>query len=169
MRTSGRTDSTPAQFTQGRPGFGGGGDRQKEELRAWGLYLFSLSLPCRHAHSVPLSLSPFSLSPLGQHAPMARGYIFLYFLNKTEGAITLSQSSDAPRALVSLASNFCWDETEPRRLHSPDTTFITNPGSFLTWERIHSSLPSFSYIKTWTHVLIHFSEKWQKTALVSSP
>ena len=49
--------------------------------------------------------------------PTRQGCIFLYFLNKTEGAITLSQSCDVPRALISIASNLCWDETEPRRLH----------------------------------------------------
>ena len=152
-----------------RAGSEGGKNTQKEEPRARGL-----SLSCARARSLPLplllslSLSLLSLSPLGHHAPTPRGCVFLYFLNKTKGAITLSKSCDSLRALVSLASNFCWDQTERRRLHSPDTTFITNPGCFLTWERIHSSLTCFSYIKTWTHVLIHFSER-QRTSLVSSP
>ena len=28
---------------------------------------------------------------------------------------------DAPRALISIASNLCLDEIEPRRLYSPDS------------------------------------------------
>ena len=51
----------------------------------------------------------------------------MYFPNKTEllhGAITLSESYDAPRGLTSVASNFCCDKTEPRKLHIPLTTLI---------------------------------------------
>ena len=75
-----------------------------------------LSLPCVHARS----LSLFSSHLLGWHAPMPQGCIFLYFLNKTEEAITLSQSFDTPRALMSITSNFCWEETQPRRIHLPN-------------------------------------------------
>ena len=57
--------------------------------------------------SLSLSLSLFSLRLLGQHAPMPRGGIFLYYLNKTERAITLSKSCDSPRSLIFITSNFC--------------------------------------------------------------
>ena len=81
-----------------------------------------VSLP--HALSLFLSLSPSTSRLLGQHALMPRGCIFLYFLNKTElehRAVTLSKNCDTPRALTSVASNFCCDETEPRKLHTPLT------------------------------------------------
>ena len=49
-------------------------------------------------------------------------HIPLYFLNKTKGAVILSESCDAPRALISVASNFCCVEIEPRKItHSPDS------------------------------------------------
>ena len=86
---------------------------KKRSQRARGL-----SLPC--ACAVCLCLSLFSLHLSGGRAPTPWGCIFLYFLNKTEGAITLSQSCDTLRALMSVASNFCWDKTELRRLRSPD-------------------------------------------------
>ena len=63
-----------AQFTQARPR-GGGKKIQKEEPKGWGL---------SHVFSLTLALSLFSLCLLGRHALMPRGYIFLYFLNKTE-------------------------------------------------------------------------------------
>ena len=112
MRTSGGTN-TPQVFTQGRPR-GEEETYKKRSQRARGLSLF-----CARAHSLS-----FSSHLLGWHAPTPRGCIFLYFLNKTEGAITLSESCDAPRTLMSVASNFCWEETKLRRLHSPDTFIL---------------------------------------------
>ena len=69
-----------------------------------------------HVCALSVSLSPLCVFWVSM-PPTPWGCIFLYFLNKTEGAITLSQSCEAPRALMYIASNFCWDETEPRRLH----------------------------------------------------
>ena len=69
-----------------------------------------------------LASSLFSSRLLGRHALMPRGCIFLYFLNKTVGAVTLSEICDAPRALMSITSNFYCVETEPRKItHSPDS------------------------------------------------
>ena len=79
MRTSGGTN-TPQVFTQGRPR-GEEETYKKRSQRARGLSLFRA-----RAHSLS-----FSSHLLGWHAPTPRGYIFLYFLNKTEGAITLRE------------------------------------------------------------------------------
>ena len=75
----------------------------------------ALSLPC----------SLFSSYPLGRHALMPRGCIFLYFLNKTElshGAVTLV----CPSA-VTLARRFkflsWWDRTK-EITHSPDSSNV---------------------------------------------
>ena len=38
----------------------------------------------------------------------------------------LSESSDALRALTSIVSDFCCDETELRRLHSPDSWIVAS-------------------------------------------
>ena len=79
---------------------------------------------CVHSDSLSLSLPLFSLRLLGQHALTPPR---MYFPNKTEllhGAITLSESYDAPRGLTSVASNFCCDKTEPRKLHIPLATLI---------------------------------------------
>ena len=34
------------------------------------------------------------------------------------------ESCDAPRALMSVTPNLCWDETEPRSIHSPDRLML---------------------------------------------
>ena len=83
---------------------------------------------------------------LGQHALTPRGWIFL-LLPKLNKAVTRScntdlsksynmvrlrpesyntvcprpESCDTPRVLMSVTPNLCCDETEPRRIHSPDT------------------------------------------------
>ena len=53
-----------------------------------------------------------------------------YFLNKTDLSKNythgLSESCNALRALTSIASNLGCDETEPRRLHSPDRWMVTS-------------------------------------------
>ena len=103
-----------AQFTYGRP-------RGRKNIKRGAKGRGSLSL----GSSLPVSLSP-SLSSsrfLGWHALTPQGCSFLYFLNKTG----LSESRDAPRVLMSVTSNLCCDETESRRLCSPDTPF-GNPG-----------------------------------------
>ena len=106
---------------------GEGKTYEKRSQRARGL-----CPACVHCLSVSLFL--FSLHLLGQRGPMPWGCIFLYFLKETEGAITLSQSCDALRALTSVASNFRWDAAEPRRLGSPDRNkvyLIENSFSYL--------------------------------------
>ena len=78
--------------------------------------------------SLAPTLSLFSSHLLGQNALTPRGRIFLYLLNKTdlpENYSTDCPRAVTPRALTSIASNFCWDETELKRLHSPDTTMFT--------------------------------------------
>ena len=77
------------------------------------------------------SLSLFLSHLLGRQALMPQGCIFFYFLNKTEGAVIPSKICDTPRALMSIASNFCCDETEPRKItHSPDDVKL-QPKAFL--------------------------------------
>ena len=93
MRTLGTTNSTPGWPNLHRAGPGGGKKHLKRGAKGPGV-----SLSCVHVLSVSLSLSVslflslFSSCLLGRHTSMPRGCIFLYFLNKTEGAVTLSQS-----------------------------------------------------------------------------
>ena len=53
-----------------------------------------------------------------------------YFLNKTDLSKNYThgrtESCSALRALTSIASNLGCDETEPRRLHSPDRWMVTS-------------------------------------------
>ena len=70
MRTSGRTDSSPAWpvyrgQAQGRENMGKGAKRPR-------------------ARTLPVSLPLFSSHLLGQHALRPRGCLFLYFLSKAE-------------------------------------------------------------------------------------
>ena len=89
---------------------------------------------------------------------MPQGCIFLYFLNKTEGAVTLSKSCDAPRALISVTSNFCCDEIEPRKItHSPDSVKL-QPKAFpkmlvITGKSIVNSEQEFTLAHKNTYLL----------------
>ena len=120
VRTSGRANSTPGQPNLHKAVPGEGEKKiyiyNKRSQRARGL-----SLSCAHTLSVSVSL--FFLCLLDQHALIPRGCICLYFLNKTD--LSKNYNTGCPRAvtrqgLQSVASNLCCDETEPRRLHSPD-------------------------------------------------
>ena len=124
VRTSGRTNSIPGWPSLHRAGPAG---RIKKNIK-------------RGAKELGVSLSLFSSSLLGQHAFMPWGCIFLYFLNKTDlqhGTVSLI----CPRAVTwsvqglwcwSLASNFCCDETEPKKLHTPLTYTNRNYSAWKT-------------------------------------
>ena len=107
----------------------------------------ALSMPHRLSVSLSFSSLPIFWVSMPSHL---KDVFSCYFLDKTEGAITLSKSCIVPRALMSIASNFCWDETEPRRLHSPDT--IKHIFQIFTWVQIIYRLYIlFAVCHSWRH------------------
>ena len=61
------------------------------------------------------------------------------------------KSCDMPRALMSVTSNFCWDETEPRRLHSPDNS--TYKSCLIRAQRKELFCPLFLFIYLFYFIL----------------
>ena len=110
-----------------------GSGEEKKHIKRGAKGQSSLSSP--GSRSLALSLSLSSLPIFWVSMPSHFEDVFsCYFLDKTKGAITLSESCDALKALMSIASNFCWDKTEPRRLHSPD--MIKHIFQIFTWVQI---------------------------------
>ena len=109
VRTSGKTNSPPGQpnlqFTQGR--LGGGEKTDKKRSQHW-------------------ARGSSSLWSLGQPALMPRGYIFLSLPVKLSCNTGPSEEiTQGCHTGPSVASNFCCDETEPRKSQTPLTLLMS--------------------------------------------